>query len=349
MDLITGKPGSGKTLLAIKLLTDRYFFWHNKDKCFYRQKKYRDYVIFTNIDGFKLEHKNLVEIFRDVPFETFFTKLYQDRIHKKYPKIIYIIDECQAFIGPYFRNKDVIFYFDYHRHYGDKVWLISQDITKINRQISTLHSQEYRAVNRTFTIFGEFRYNIKDNGTIFKRKSFKPDKRLFDLYKSFSGDDQEKRTNPIRNLIVLLTIAFLCFGYYFYNKIQPDDLPNDSLKHTELKQSSSRDYRHSNEKKDDSISSKVDQTSEYINKLRAVPITGWVQRKDKLYMFIDPIRNKPISIIEAEYPVKQFPTGYYAILNAKQWREYQAWNAEIASSQPDDQPRYSNKDRYASK
>ena len=224
INLITGTPGAGKTYLAVKLLTEKYFFWHKKDHAFYRQDKAKKYTIFTNIDELILPHKSLIEIFEDhkISFDEFFTVPYQEKLHKKYPHIIYVIDEAQQYIGSSFRNKDVIYYFDYHRHFGDSIWLISQDYQKICKNINVLVELEYRAVKSTFSILGEFRYNIKSNGQIFKRKTERKDKRIFQLYKSFQGDEQEKHSNPLKFIIIGLLLAFFIVGYFFFKMITPD-------------------------------------------------------------------------------------------------------------------------------
>jgi hypothetical protein len=211
MDIITGDPGAGKTLLAIKLLTDKYFFWHNKDRCFYRKEDSKKYVIYTNIDGFKLPHRSLTEAFKDVPFDVFFSKEHQDSLHEETPHIIYLLDECQQYIDKYYRKREVIFYFDYHRHYGDVIYLITQHITKICKDISILHDYEYRAVNRTFSFTGEFRYNIKSKGEKVKGYSFRASKKYFDLYTSFTGDNKERRINPVMVTLAAFVVVFLLF------------------------------------------------------------------------------------------------------------------------------------------
>jgi len=217
--LITGVPGSGKTYLAVKTLVDKYYV---DRKGLYRLKD-KDVTIFTNINGFKLEHKDLNEIFKTVPFEQFFTKEYQDKIHLKYPKIVYVLDECQQYIPPRFSNNQVILYFDTHRHYSDNVYLITQDEKKITRTIATLAELEYRAVRSTFSLFGEFKYNIKSGGEIFQREVARKNKRIFNLYTSFQGDGQTVPKSRLGLYIICAIIAFVGFSYYFFYRLKPDN------------------------------------------------------------------------------------------------------------------------------
>lgn len=60
--LITGKPGSGKTFLAVKHLRDNYYYYSKKLKKYCRKK---DYTIISNIDSLKLKHLNLNDVLNE--------------------------------------------------------------------------------------------------------------------------------------------------------------------------------------------------------------------------------------------------------------------------------------------
>ena len=322
INIITGTPGAGKTFLALKLLTEKYFYWHNKDKTFYRKKDKKKYTIFTNIDELKLEHKNFIEIFKEnnLTFETFFTVPYQEKLHQKYPHIIYIIDECQQFIPYNFKNKDVIYYFDYHRHFGDSIQLITQDYTKICKAINVLSEIEYRAVKSTFSIFGEFRYNIKSSGDIFKRKTCKKDQRIFDLYKSFSGDDQEKQSNPIKTIIILLLIAFPIALYIFWNQLMPSDERIAASKLPPKQAQPKTAFTNEQKTNKKSYRKDIDLTeSDYQNEIQAIPIESFLLRHDKLWAWVCPIRNIPVFAHENIYPIKKIQKSFYILLTLAQY------------------------------
>jgi hypothetical protein len=335
LDIITGDPGAGKTLLAVKLLTDKYFFWHNKDRQFYRSEEGKKYVIFTNIDGFKLPHKNLNDIFKDTPFDVFFTKDFQDRLHSKYPHVVYVIDEAQQYIDKYYRKKEVIFYFDYHRHFGDRVYLITQHFTKICKDISVLHDYEYRAVSRKFSLTGEFRYNVKSKGDKVKTESFRASKRYYDLYTSFSGDIMEKKKNPVLKILVALIISFLLIAYYFFHHQLG---PKESLSVKSVP-SIATPFRGEIEKKTKVL--KMSDIEPPIDQVYSVQITGWAEVKGRLYMFVDPITLKAIMADDALYPVKKFNNSYYAMLTLAQYAELNKVSRYTNSIQNSDNPQVS--------
>jgi len=314
INLITGTPGAGKTYLSIKLLTEKYFFWHKKDKTFYRNEESKKYTIFTNINGFNLPHKNLDTIFKEqnLTFDQFFTPNYQKKIHEKYPHIIYVLDECQQFIPSGYRNKDVILYFDTHRHYGDKIWLITQDFKKIAIPINTLVELEYRAVKSTFSVFGEFRYNIKSNGQIFKRKTTKRDKRIFDTYTSFMGDNQETHSNPLKYIIVFLIVAFIGGVYFFYDMITPSEEEQAKVRNKYQPTS------FSDEKKISTINTELSKPTD-LKKIRALEILSKVIVKDQLYAFEDPITKKWIYSYENPYLIKTVGEKFYVIISIEKF------------------------------
>jgi len=331
INLITGTPGAGKTYLAIKLLIDQYFFYHKKDRSFYRNEKSKKYTIFTNIDDLKLPHKNLTQIFEEnnIDFETFFTVPYQEKLHKKYPFVIYVIDEAQRYIPYNFKNKDVVYYFDYHRHFGDKIYLITQDYSKISKSINVLSELEYRAVKSTFSLFGEFRYNIKSAGDIFKRKTMKKDKKIFDLYTSFVGDDQMKHTNPLKYYVFFLIALFAFMVPFFYWYITPSKAQIEKARHpkkvvkTQFKPSLNPVS---------SVSPLISEPSLKPDKIRAVRIRSYVLRKNKLYAFISPVTNHLTYVSQLRYPVKKIGRFFYALLSVRDYSKLKLQNKIFFSS-----------------
>lgn len=211
--IITGVPGAGKTYLAVKLLVDQYFTYNKELQDYVKKPKYKDYTIITNIDEFLLHDFDLNDLFvkSKMTFKEFFTVPYQEKITKKYGKIIYVIDECQSHIGKFFRDTQTIYYFDYHRHLDHEIYLISQHSKKICSDIVFLTEFEYRAVKQTLSLVGELKYNIISGGEIFQRKAVKRDKKIFNLYKSAISNEQSKTKNPLmKTIIILICLSLIC-------------------------------------------------------------------------------------------------------------------------------------------
>jgi adenylate kinase family enzyme len=325
INIVTGAPGAGKTYLAVKLLIDDLFFWHKKDKQYYRKSDKKKYTIFTNINGFKLDHKDLNEIFKDKPFEEFFTPEYQKKVHEKYPHVIYVLDEVQQYLPTRFRNTNCVLYFDTHRHYGDKIWLISQDLKKITKDVTTLMEQEYRAVKSTFRLLPGFQYNIKSGGEIFKRIRHKADKRIFNVYKSFTGDDQQKFTNPVKWLALAFVCGAIFLGYYFIAVFLPDNMSS----HEKTIQDIAEKNNISGEKKtyfvDEGIRVQIDEIEKPkeldLDKLRSIRIKSKVIKDNMLYAFEDPVTGKWLFHYENPYIIKNIGFDFYIVLTLRQHNE----------------------------
>jgi len=314
IEIFTGVPGAGKTYLAVKRLADRYYDYSRNDELWTIKEKYQDYTIFTNINSLSLPGvKDLPTIWQEqgLTFDQFFHKSFQDKIHQKYKKIIYVIDECQQYIPPRFANKDVILYFDTHRHYGDHIILITQDLAKITRSVSTLCELEYRAVRRTMSIAGEFKYNIRSSGEIFKREACKPDKKIFALYKSFEGNDMQKVRNNLKYYIVALTLAFCWLTYYFYNH----SIFSSGSKEETLAQLQNPETNISREIQ---FVSENQSEPEPEQKFYSYRLRNFIAAEDNsLLMFLDPITGDIIDYHNNPYQIKFYPpNSYYLILSS---------------------------------
>lgn len=213
--LITGVPGSGKTYYAVYHLLNNYCRY-NKELQEYQLKE--DHTIITNIDCLTLPHINLDDALKksNKTVHEFFQVPYQEKITEKYKKIIYLLDESQRFF-PY-RNKigsETFFYFEYHRHLGHDVYIITQDKKLVAQNIILLAENELRACKRTFSIFGEFRYLLKTDNEIIDRITIRSQKKIFQVYKSFDSATSEKVSNPFKKYILALVVASMLLSYVF--------------------------------------------------------------------------------------------------------------------------------------
>jgi len=226
INLITGKPGAGKSYLAVTLLIEKYYkkrdeLWVPKDDSI---------LVCSNIDGLQLPHLNIPEYltknkltynkFFDVEFQKTFTA-------EQGKKLVYVLDECQVQFGPYFKKESVIFYFDYHRHLDHEIWLISQDKAKICKQISVLSEFEYRAVAKSLSIAGEMKYNVLQSGEQIAKRVIKPKKEVYELYKSAIGHNQHIKKNRIFIYLIFGAIFIACFMAFFIFYLIPNSFGND--------------------------------------------------------------------------------------------------------------------------
>jgi len=211
--IITGVPRAGKTYYAVKHLVDNYYV---KSGEVYTLKEGVNVV--TNIDGLKLPHTNLNKLLKakGLTFDSFFTIPIQEEYTKDFKNIIYIIDEAQQFIRTRFANNDVFSYFEYHGHYGHDVYLITHSIDKVTKQITSLMEYEIRAVKRSFSIAGEFKYNIRSGYEIFKRQVIKPKQEIYDLYRSQFATEKEKIKNPIVKTVAIMAVALIICAIFAY-------------------------------------------------------------------------------------------------------------------------------------
>jgi len=223
ISIITGVPGSGKTYLAVSLLIDEFFIF-SPDQKIYIPKNDKIKIV-TNIDSLKLWHMKLEDAYKTVNvnnFNQFFTPEKQTEFHQQFPHVVYIIDEAQQYLDPYFRNANVVLYFDTHRHYGDTIYLISQSIFKISRSVTALCAQELRARTSSFSLTGEMLYNVYISGDIVAKKIIRPKKQIYDLYKSMTHDEVKglgkAQFLKVAPVVIIASIILLCVvGYRFVN------------------------------------------------------------------------------------------------------------------------------------
>jgi zona occludens toxin len=206
---ITGVPGAGKTFYAVNHLVKNYCYYDRQSRAYRLKDKY---TLISNIEELALNHKNLKEILEDnkMSIESFFRKDFQEKISKKYKNIIYFLDEAQQHFHRRFYDKESFFYFQYHRHLGHNIYLITQDRSLLPKEINTLCESEIRAVKRSLSVFGEFKYNVLSNKEIIDRKVLKKNERVFELYKSQQNEESEKIKNPL----VKYLVAILIFGIF---------------------------------------------------------------------------------------------------------------------------------------
>ncbi len=222
--IIEGVPGSGKTYYAVRHLA-KHYFKQQKDGSYELSKPC---TLITNIDSFQPDHLSLQdEIKHAGGVEHFFSFDYQEKYKEGKEQLVYIIDEAQRFFRKGQRNLNEVFsYFEYHRHWGQDIYLVTQNARKLPPDLVYLTEYLIVAAPRTRSILGEFKYKWISEGEIIKREGFRPDQGVFNLYKSMDVGESEKIKNPVmKTVYIVLTIVVLVVfsGYKFFtSKWQPD-------------------------------------------------------------------------------------------------------------------------------
>ena len=157
--LFTGGLGSGKSYLTVVTLAKTYFDYNKETGYFKKKEQYKDLQIISNIEGLQLDHISLDKAINasGLTLKQFFTVDYQQKILRKYKRILYVIDEVQGIFRKRFYDDDVFFFFEKSRHDGFDFYLITQNKYRIPREISDLAETEIRAIKRTLLIAGELK------------------------------------------------------------------------------------------------------------------------------------------------------------------------------------------------
>ncbi len=255
--VIEGVPGSGKTFYAVWHLAKNYF---KKDKKTGVYTLFQDCTIITNIDGFKPDHVDLSSEIVEAgllaracleatrisstqlatalsaidPVAEFFSYDYQSEYKKDKPQLVYVIDEAQRYFRKgadrSLKEKGVFDYFEYARHWGQDIYLVTQNVKKLPPDIVHLPEYIISAMPRVRSIGLGFKYHWISSGQVIKREVRRPDKAVFALYKSMDVSEGEKIKNPMLKTIGLAFAgAFLvCFLGYRYFKAKFDAGSADS-------------------------------------------------------------------------------------------------------------------------
>jgi hypothetical protein len=269
MVLHTGVPGAGKTYLLVKTFVDLFCEYDKETERFQLTEQHKDKILVSNIQGLTIEHLDLetlmnersealakarwfendkakdIEQMDDV-IDTFYAEIHEEKIRhfftynhqeylsQKHGPLIYLIEESQRYfdskeLGRQKWVRDVLFFFEKHRHLGFSMLMDTQHISKLHKGISVLFESEIQAKPRTLSIAGEFKYNQISDGCKTNQVPIvvKPDQRIFKVYKSMSHNEQIKPKKPFVKLIsfIVFCIVASIFGFqYFMGRLVPDEV-----------------------------------------------------------------------------------------------------------------------------
>lgn len=203
--IIDGVPGSGKSYYAVNHLVENYI----------NLKK--PVLIITNIDSLILDHISLDEMITKTSLKEVFNvdnckKLIDENGGKN---LVFLIDEAQKFFHRKYYDVDVFYFFQYHRHLGIDIYLITQNEKLLPIQLTTLSEVVIHSQPRTTSIIGELKYIVKLSGEAIDRKILKPKQEIFDLYSSMSQKEVEKIGNPFLKYAIVAVCLLLVCGYVF--------------------------------------------------------------------------------------------------------------------------------------
>jgi zona occludens toxin len=225
LTLITGVPGTGKTALAVAMLRD------------VRQADPRRPIY---VDGIK----DLLIAHEPMPPRADWTTFEDDPSSSTGKKLVYafpvgsliVLDEAQRIFRPRGTGSKVppeVEAMETHRHSGHEVWLLTQHPGLIDANLRKLVDRHLH-IRNNFMGRKLFEWaecgdpETKASRDVAAKRSYKPDKRVFRLYRSAEQHTKLKRRVPVFAYVALLAVALsVVLGYNVYRSFQARNAPVD--------------------------------------------------------------------------------------------------------------------------
>lgn len=204
--LVDGVPGSGKTYYVVHHIVDKY-----KDKL-------SEVQVYANIESLVIPHIDLQEHVDKSTVEKVFTVPYFEKLIRDSgkEKHLIIIDEAQKFFHKKFYCQDVFYFFQYHRHLGLDIYIVTQSEKLIPIQIVSMAETVIHAQPRSVSLLGELKYVTKVAGENVDRMVLKPDQKIYDLYRSMSKKEGEKPKNVFKKYLIGMALICLAAPLIFW-------------------------------------------------------------------------------------------------------------------------------------
>lgn len=217
--IVDGVLGGGKTYFAVHWLVDNFCVQLKDGR--YIVDPDKNVRIITNIDGLKIPHESFQACLEKVGgFNDFFTIEYQESFSEG-KHVIYILDEAQQWFRPRFcmPTHENLLYFEWSRHQGHDIFLLTQSYKKIHSEVSCLVEYISTAQPRTLKVGNELAYKKRtfdgvDLGVyrLFYRKY------IGKLYKTAQIEEAVKIRNPIlRKILWASLIVLIMISWSFYS------------------------------------------------------------------------------------------------------------------------------------
>jgi len=301
---IEGKIGSGKTYFAVNHMLRRYFRYDDVIDD-YVPIAGKPVVILTNVRDFRAEHISLPEQI-DKCGMSVFSEEYVNSLRSSVPgaHVIYVIDEAQLLFDRKFYDKKVFGFFQMSRHFGVTVYLITQDIEVLSKELRNL--LEWRIVARSRSLgvaryFLYFKYVGDEKVATLKLKR---DNKVFRFYSSYKFEEGEKPKSVYPKYIVMfvLLVVFAFAGFKFFTGVF------FSAKNKVVSSKGSGSSRPVASQRPVSPASSVSNPSWG---MREIDVGG---RKVRVYEKPSEVRGKPVSSVSqgVVVPVSSVSQGRYA-------------------------------------
>lgn len=235
VQIIEGIPRTGKSYYLVRNLVLTYFDRDKKTGELTLKPEYADLKILSNIDGLKVPHEDLDKtIEKSGGVSRFFSKDFQETIFKKYPQVLYVIDEAQDYFPSNFKDNNVFAWFRYHGHWGQEIILACHGSNLLPLNIAKLADSTIRTMPQSISFFGgkDLKYSHIVSGEKLDTKPLIKRKWVFDLYRSQNSKVIQKPKNPFGKYAILLIIAVL-FGAWNVRKLFKKEEPPPKQEYTQ--------------------------------------------------------------------------------------------------------------------
>jgi len=276
--IVEGVPGSGKTYYAVKYLLDNFVKYDD----FFDEYIVRDDVlVISNIENLKIKHLNLDTLVQRFSLEKFFTVENIEKVQKQYrvKNIVFLIDEAQRYFHRRFFHKDVFYFFQYHRHLGCDIFLITQSYQTLSREIVVLAEYIVRAVPRSRQPFS-FLYHYIDTQTKDKlfSKSLRKSQSVFRAYTSMKVDEIQKPQSVFSRYVAIAVFLFVLsissFFFVLHHFFSPPRTSQSHISQSYTSSSSHISQSHQSHTLQSPISS-VSELERYIDSSREISRPGY--------------------------------------------------------------------------
>lgn len=237
---ITGTPGAGKSYYAVlrivqelrdssKLVITNIDGLDKQKVAFYLDKE--DLSNLWTLDEFLSAVYGIANLHYDGNYRNAFLTLLNVDFWKRvilpyfykelgYKRFIFYLDEFQSIIDEDTNlHQSQKFFFDYHRHLGIDIYLITQSVQRMNKAIRNIAEVELRLVNlRMFGLSSVVLLKTLIGGVVVKKKLLKYDPRIFVLYRSALVEHLKgvRGRPPVMLFVGLFLLLFALFQGFSY-------------------------------------------------------------------------------------------------------------------------------------